>query len=47
MPKCTIDGVEYDEIPVDKNGEPAFLGDGGPNPNFDWADWEQDNARTD
>lgn len=31
-----IDGVKYDHIPVYK-GEPYFLGDGGTNPNFDYA----------
>ena len=32
---CSIDGVEYADIPIFK-GEPAFWDDGGPNPNFDW-----------
>ena len=36
--RCTIDGVEYGYIPIFK-GEPAFLGDGGTNPDFDWTGW--------
>lgn len=38
--KCIIDGIEYDDIP-EYNGEPAFLGDGGPNPDFDWDGWRR------
>jgi hypothetical protein len=34
--KCEIDGIAYDYIPVDWRGEPAFMADGGPNPDFDW-----------
>lgn len=34
--KCWIDGKLYDYIPVDWNNEPAFLGDGSINSEFDW-----------
>lgn len=36
MPSCVIDGVQHAGIPLDAKGEPAFLGDGGPNWKFDW-----------
>ncbi len=36
MTRCTIYGIEYDEVPVDGKGEYAFAPDGGPNPEFDW-----------
>jgi len=40
MTSCTLDGYVYNYIPVYK-GQPAYLGDGGPNPDFDIRGWRK------